>query len=387
MRYLPTLALAVVALGASCSDGVAHMSLVTGNDRTRLYFIIAENYGTEADARSAAMNRCRTQGLANCAFKTSFSSTCLAIAVTPDSHFTYASGIAPDRARANAQEACFAANGTSAICTIQDVVCDGSLSAPGLSVTAIALPSDLWNQLYLALAFVVFFGIIFLGAFHAQVSSFVDRSGIRVYLKQAELHRQTLWRHCKLLLQQAASVQKRVAAARLPVAATNALAASPPDKIFLKLRRSQKTSFFGNPLFVLDARMEISKEAQEYLQVYQLGGLIIYESAASERRRAAAQEHLEESHNPAGIFASAGEQAKGILWMFWKLGRAVLSLFFAAWALRITIDKLLNGVHIECRTMDELLDAEQELRKAAENLKAYLGLARTFTGTEEVVEL
>jgi hypothetical protein len=57
-----------------------------------------------------------------------------------------------------------------------------------------------------------------------------------------------------------------------------------------------------------------------------------------------------------------------------------------ALSLRVTIDGLLQGQHVECKDLDELLGAEAAIREACSNLKAYLETALTFDGREEVVE-
>jgi len=57
-----------------------------------------------------------------------------------------------------------------------------------------------------------------------------------------------------------------------------------------------------------------------------------------------------------------------------------------ALSLRITIDGLRNGQHIECKELDELLGAEAAILNACKNLKAYLETVQTFDGREEVVE-
>ena len=69
------------------------------------------------------------------------------------------------------------------------------------------------------------------------------------------------------------------------------------------------------------------------------------------------------------------------------MGRAGVSAAAAALSLRVTIDSLMSGVHVECKNMDELLEAERAIREAAQNLRAYLDVARTFDGREEIVEL
>jgi hypothetical protein len=37
--------------------------------------------------------------------------------------------------------------------------------------------------------------------------------------------------------------------------------------------------------------------------------------------------------------------------------------------------------------MGELLEAERAIREAAQNLRAYIDVARTFDGREEIIEL
>ena len=57
-----------------------------------------------------------------------------------------------------------------------------------------------------------------------------------------------------------------------------------------------------------------------------------------------------------------------------------------ALTLRVTVDSLMSGQHIECKDLDELIGAEAAIRDACENIKAYLETAVTFDGREEVVE-
>jgi hypothetical protein len=47
----------------------------------------------------------------------------------------------------------------------------------------------------------------------------------------------------------------------------------------------------------------------------------------------------------------------------------------------------MKGVHIECKSMDELLGAEHAIVEAAQNLKAHLQTAVTFDGREAIIEL
>ena len=45
-----------------------------------------------------------------------------------------------------------------------------------------------------------------------------------------------------------------------------------------------------------------------------------------------------------------------------------------------------KGHHIEAHSLEELLDAEEKIQHACENLRIYLAAAATFDGREQVVE-
>jgi hypothetical protein len=57
----------------------------------------------------------------------------------------------------------------------------------------------------------------------------------------------------------------------------------------------------------------------------------------------------------------------------------------AALALQITVSSLMAGVHVECKSMDELLEAEAAIRAAKGNLEGYIAEIVKFDGTEEIV--
>lgn len=154
----------------------------------------------------------------------------------------------------------------------------------------------------------------------------------------------------------------------------------------LKLRRAQRSSFAGKVLFTLDARMEIPAEERQLISKHRLGDLVIYDSAARERYINAAQTHFEQLQDRPGSNEGLDQQAKGLGKAFYRLARAGVSAAIAALTLRITIDSLQSGVHVECKSMDELLGAEKAIISAAENLRSYLETAATFDGREEVLE-
>jgi hypothetical protein len=45
-----------------------------------------------------------------------------------------------------------------------------------------------------------------------------------------------------------------------------------------------------------------------------------------------------------------------------------------------------NGKHIEAKDLPEMMDTEEKLRVACENLKTYLEIAQTFDGRETTIE-
>jgi hypothetical protein len=144
----------------------------------------------------------------------------------------------------------------------------------------------------------------------------------------------------------------------------------------LKLRRSQRSGgVLGNKVvFALDARADLSTEEKGLVNKYGLGKLVVYDSEARKKRQEAAYGHFDE----------APSSGAGRGW--WMNARGIASAAMMVLSLRVTVDGLMNGQHIECKDLDELLGAEAAILNACKNLKAYLDTAQTFDGREEVVE-
>jgi hypothetical protein len=150
----------------------------------------------------------------------------------------------------------------------------------------------------------------------------------------------------------------------------------------LLLRRTQRAGGMlgGKVLFALDARAELTPEEKSLVQKYTLGKMVVYDSETRKKHAAAAADHFDDAANTAGYtLASAGAG-------LWRNARGLARVAMAALSLRVTIDGLTSGQHIECKDLDELLGAEGAMREACQNVKAYLGTALTFDGREEVVE-
>jgi hypothetical protein len=146
----------------------------------------------------------------------------------------------------------------------------------------------------------------------------------------------------------------------------------------LKLKRTQRAAGLmgGKVMFGLDARAELSAEERELIRKYNLGKLVVYDSEARKKHTASAYGNFDEAAR------GVGGGARGL----WKNARGIASAAMMALSLRVTVDTLVGGQHIECKELDELLGAEGAILKACENLMAYLETALTFDGREEVIE-
>jgi hypothetical protein len=136
----------------------------------------------------------------------------------------------------------------------------------------------------------------------------------------------------------------------------------------LKLRYSQRDGGMlgGTVVFCLDARADYSRAELDNIKRYKLAGQVIYNSEASRRYLDKAAAHQDGS--VAGNLRGLGQLA------------------LAAMRLNITVGSLSKGQHIECKSMEELVAAENALIEACRNLRAYLDTAATFDGREVVLD-
>ncbi len=150
----------------------------------------------------------------------------------------------------------------------------------------------------------------------------------------------------------------------------------------LKLKRSQRAGGMmgGKVIFGLDARADLSADEQGLVKKYALGKIVVYDSEARKKHAGSAYGHFDDAaHTPGYELSSTGRS-------LWKGARGLASAAMMALSLRVTVDGLMSGQHIECKDLDELLGAEAAILDACKNLKAYLETAVTFDGREEVVE-
>lgn len=136
----------------------------------------------------------------------------------------------------------------------------------------------------------------------------------------------------------------------------------------LKIKRSQRESgvMSSKVIFAIDVRAEYSPSERASIQRYKLHNEVIYNSEASKRHLARANAQLDGS-------------TRGAL-------KSLASFALVAMNLNITIKSLERGHHVECKSMEELLDAEETLIDACKNVKAYLDTAATFDGREVLID-
>ncbi len=144
----------------------------------------------------------------------------------------------------------------------------------------------------------------------------------------------------------------------------------------LKIQRSQRMGgvFAGTVVFCLDVRADYSAEERDNINKYKLGGEVIYNSQAARKHLEQAGTHLDRA------------QSRDLKEQFGGLARGAFSLALAKMSLNISIASLGRGHHIECKDLNELLEAEDTVRDACKNVTRFLQVAETFDGSEVVVE-
>ena len=156
----------------------------------------------------------------------------------------------------------------------------------------------------------------------------------------------------------------------------------------LKLQRSQREGgLIGKTiLFCLDARVEFASSEAANIRRYKLQDQLIYSSEAA--RNAAAGSAVSAANARAGrlsidsvddlMFSAASKMGHGL--------KAAALGALASLKLTVTISSLERGHHIECKSLDELLGAEEAIMDACRSLKGYLETAATFDGREVLID-
>jgi len=128
----------------------------------------------------------------------------------------------------------------------------------------------------------------------------------------------------------------------------------------LKIRRSQKSGLTG-AIFVLDVMADLTEAEAELVKRYKLQKEMVYISDSSDQNAANLQ--------------AGNMKALGSLMMD-KLTKR-----------RFSMQDLINGQHLECKNLPELIETENQVHVACQNIRGYLDVARSFDGSEQVVEI
>jgi hypothetical protein len=145
----------------------------------------------------------------------------------------------------------------------------------------------------------------------------------------------------------------------------------------LILKRGQRSGgmLSNKIIFTLDARVDLTPEEKDNVKKYKLGPTPIYDSETRKSHSAAVAAH--------GETVGTGDLGRSLLGFAAGAVRAAA----AALSLRITIDSLSAGQHVECKDLNELLGAEAAIRDACQTCKNYLAIASKFDGSEEVIAI
>jgi hypothetical protein len=156
----------------------------------------------------------------------------------------------------------------------------------------------------------------------------------------------------------------------------------------LKIKRSQREGgmMAKSVIFCLDARVEFSPAEAANIKRYRLQDQLSYSSEAA---KAAAMGSAAAAANARGGRLSVNSMDDVLSSATSQIGHGLKAVALGALAsmkLNITIASLQRGQHIECKSLDELLGAEEAIMSACENLKGYLETAATFDGREVLID-
>ena len=129
----------------------------------------------------------------------------------------------------------------------------------------------------------------------------------------------------------------------------------------LKVQHSQRKGM-TKTIFCLDVRAEYTPDEKDNINKHNLGGEVVYSSKE-------AQTQLQNLQNAQ------------------TAGGAILSRVLLGMNLNITIASLQKGHHIECKDLGELIDAENSVVQACKNVKGWLEVAKSFDGSEAVIDI
>jgi hypothetical protein len=151
--------------------------------------------------------------------------------------------------------------------------------------------------------------------------------------------------------------------------------------------RSQRMNWLNRVIFMIDAQMGVGAEQLDLISKYRLGKTIVFDSARRERQNELARTHLESAREKSTrTICLWREEVRGFFRRLGLLLRALISFLLGFLFIRITLTKLIRGTHVESKSLDKILAAKNAIERGAADLKAYLEVAETFDGREDLFE-
>lgn len=124
----------------------------------------------------------------------------------------------------------------------------------------------------------------------------------------------------------------------------------------LLLRRNERSSITGKPIYMLEVRVEVSAEEKGWIEKYKFGPSILYSKKGKPMGDSTA-------------WAGIGQ-----------------NLLHYALDMTVSVHDLVHGKKVECKDIMEMLAVEAQIREAAQTFGNVLKAASQFGG-EEVIEL
>jgi hypothetical protein len=144
--------------------------------------------------------------------------------------------------------------------------------------------------------------------------------------------------------------------------------------ILLRIRRTQRfTLIMRRPKFILYFKADVSPDDMALINNYKLGKSHLYTSEEFKKR-------FEEMNKPVDTSLAALKQ---VLAFFTKWFTWIVLIF----TLKITVRTIIRGTRVEKADLGDLMSLEQQVVSAANSLKGYLAVARTFNGAVETIEI
>jgi hypothetical protein len=144
--------------------------------------------------------------------------------------------------------------------------------------------------------------------------------------------------------------------------------------------------------FLLDARLDLTPEEEELFEKYRLYDVVVYDSDARTQHAYSAAESYQASAAAAEavpLFPATNEMHIALGNFFaslWHLGAGATHSFISTISAQINLGTLVAGQHLESESLEEIVTVAARIRDAADYLAAYLNVALTFDGREDLSE-